>query len=78
MDSTLPDAFKASQPGSTAGQTFGGENIGSSVPGPFVKVDGMVKLLHLRTMARDMMDTAWIDSSPERQADVFASRAAKV
>lgn len=66
MDSTLPDAFEASQPGSTAGQTFGGENIGSSGPGPFVKVNGILQPVHLRTMARDMMDTTWIDSSPER------------
>lgn len=54
MDSTLPDAFEASQLESSAGQALGAgaagiESMGSRSPfarGPHVKVDGML-VLHL-------------------------------
>lgn len=54
MDSTLPDAFEASQLESSAGQGLGAgaasiESMGSRnsfARGPYVKVDGML-VLHL-------------------------------
>ena len=54
MDSTLPDAFEASQLESSGGQGLGAGAIGiesmgsrnSFARGPYVKVDGML-VLHL-------------------------------
>lgn len=52
MDSTLPDAFEASQLESSAGQGFGAGSVGIESMGsrnsfarrPYVKVDGMLVL----------------------------------
>lgn len=60
MDSTLPDAFEASQSGPGTGQTLGGGSAGlesmgkTSSAGPFVKVDGTLALKYVVGFGRSL------------------------
>lgn len=79
MDSTLPDAFEASQFESSAGQGFGAgavgiESMGSTnsfARGPYVKVDGMLVLrLALATLWK-MASDAFFYRSPKIRTGVI-------
>lgn len=60
MDSTLPDAFEASQSGPVTGQTLGGGSSGpesirkTSSAGPFVKADGTLALGYVVEFERSL------------------------